>query len=80
MKLQWNDIFPIGTKINVGYTRFPNELVICTGEILEICEGTQTIKFKYLNGLFKGNSEISFREAFRFNYQWRPLYNAPNKE
>lgn len=79
-RIRWCDIFPIGARINVGYARFPNELVICTGEILEINEETETLKVKYLNGFIRGNWEISFREAFRFNYQWRPLYNPPKEE
>ncbi len=79
-RIRWCDIFPIGARINVGYTRFPNELVICTGEILEINEKTEMLKVKYLNGFLRGNWEISFREAFRLNYQWRPLYNPPKEE
>ena len=79
-RIRWCNIFPIGAKINVGYTRFPYELVICTGEILEINEETQILKVKYLNGGIGGIWDVSFREAFRLNYQERPLYKPLKEE
>lgn len=78
-RIRWCDIFRVGAKINVGYTRFPRELVICTGVILKVDEESQILRVAYLNGL-GGTWNVSFRDAFKLNYQERPLYNPPKEE